>query len=480
MKSWILPALLLLAVRPAFAQIRAELVVNGLTQPVAFVQDPSDATVQVIVQQNGHIRVLKNGALQTADYLDLSAVVLDSGEQGLLGFAFAPNYATSGRVFVNFTNLAGHTVIARFKRSASDPLRADPASRFDFRWPDGQRVITQPFVNHNGGNLVFGPDGYLYVGMGDGGSANDPFNNAQNPQSLLGKMLRIDPNVPDTDASGYAVPASNPFVGRAGVLAEIWSVGLRNPWRFSFDRQQRGGTGALIIGDVGQGAFEEIDYEPAARSGRNYGWRNREGAHDNVNNQSPFSVPLTDPVYEYSHAVGQSITGGFVYRGSLLGSTYRGRYFFADFVASRVWSIRLTTAGSGEATATDLVEHTADLGVASNNPSSFGEDAAGELYVVSYAGAVYRLVPMNATVPGSESGRRRPAGAPIVGIAVPRDAKASTSAGMSSAQTAAALQSVASVLIRMTPDQPALGVAIALAAQSIEEGERHGRRHKHR
>ena len=367
-------------------------------------------------------------------------MVRNSGEQGLLGLAFAPDYAVSGRVYVNFINLQTDTVIARFRRSASDPLRADPATRFDFRWPDGQRVITQPFDNHNGGHLAFGPDGYFYIGMGDGGSGNDPMHLAQNPQSLLGKMLRIDVSVPDNDPEGYNVPPTNPFVGRPGVLGEIWSFGLRNPWRWNFDDPSRGGTGAMVIGDVGQNAFEEIDFEPAGRGGRNYGWRNREGAHQNVTSQPPFSQPLVDPIFEYGRSVGQSVTGGYVYRGSLLGVAARGRYFFGDFITSRVWSVQLTIApATGEATASDLVEHTGDLRAAASSPSSFGIDAAGELYVVNYSGTVYRLVsdtpappvpPAPMPPPDDGSGRRRPPGTPPTGIAVPRGSTAARPADM--------------------------------------------------
>ena len=401
---------------PAGAQLRADLLVSGLTQPVAFVQDPSDAAVFVVVQQDGRIRALRNGVLQTADFLDLRAVVLNSGEQGLLGLAFAPDYATSGRVYVNFSNLQGHTVVARFTRMAGDPLRADPASRFDLLWPGGQRFISQPFSNHNGGNLAFGPDGFLYIGMGDGGSGNDPLQLAQNPQSLLGKMLRIDVNVAASDPEGYNIPASNPFVGNAAVRPEIWSVGLRNPWRWSFDKVSRGGTGALVIGDVGQSAFEEIDYEPRNRGGRNYGWPQREGAHNNV--AGTLFSPATDPIFEYGRTSGGSTTGGFVYRGAALGPDYRGRYFFGDFVSSRVWSLALTVnASTGEATASDLREHTSEFGAAATNPASFGEDAAGELYIVSYTGRVYRI---NTTDIAPSSPRTRPADAPVVGFAAPR------------------------------------------------------------
>jgi len=445
----------------AFAQVRAELVASGLTQPVALVQDPSDRTVQVVVQQDGRVRALKSGLLQSADYLDLRSVVRNSGEQGLLGLAFAPDYGTSGRVFVNFVNLEGHTVIARFKRSGADPLRADPQSRFDLRWPDGQRVISQPFSNHNGGQLAFGPDGYLYVGMGDGGSGNDPMHLAQNPQSLLGKMLRLDVSVPDDDPEGYNVPPTNPFAGQAGVRSEIWSFGLRNPWRWSFDDPARGGTGAMLIADVGQNAFEEINHEPAGRGGRNYGWRNREGAHPNVTSLPPFSQPLVDPIFEYGHSAGRSITGGYVYRGSLLGVSARGRYFFGDFITSRVWSIQLTIAPvTGEATASDLIEHTDDLRAAAASPASFGVDADGELHVVNYGGTVYRLfsdnpapapptpTPPTPPSPPSGTGRRRPTDVPATGLAVPRAAASFT------APPVATIVTTARELGQLSPDSP--------------------------
>ena len=234
---------------------------------------------------------------------------------------------------------------------------------------------------------MFGPDGYLYVGLGDGGSGDDPAHRAQNPSELLGKMLRIDVNVPETHASGYQIPPDNPFVtGPIAARPEIWAFGLRNPWRYSFDDPTRGGTGALVIGDVGQNRFEEIDYEPPRRGGRNYGWRNREGAHDNVTSRPPAFTPLTEPIFDYDHSAGVSITGGFVYRGGRLGAAYQGRYFFADF-GGRVWSIRLTLDSSGEARASDLMEHTAELGGPGQlgQISSFGVDSDGELYIVSYS-----------------------------------------------------------------------------------------------
>jgi glucose/arabinose dehydrogenase len=374
----------------AQAPVRTRVLVAGLASPLAFVQHPTDAAVQIVVEQGGRIRVVTHGSLAPADFLDLRGAVAAGGERGLLGFAFAPDYASSGRFYVNFTNTSGNTVVARFHRSA-DPLVADPSSRFDLLWGAAkQPFIQQPFSNHNGGNLVFGPDGYLYIGLGDGGSADDPNHRAQNPSEFLGKMLRIDVNVPDGHPTGYQVPSSNPFVsaGPAGTLPEIWSFGLRNPWRYSFDPPARGGTGALVIGDVGQGTWEEVDYEPAGRGGRNYGWRNREGAHDHVTTLPPAFLPLTDPIIEYDHSVGQSITGGIVYRGTALGPGYVGRYFFADYVQGRVWSVGLTIDAAGNVKASPRVDHTADLGGGAvvGNVSSFGVDADGELYIVNHTG----------------------------------------------------------------------------------------------
>ena len=383
----------------AVAQLRVRVHTSGLVSPVAFVQDPVDRTVQYVVEQAGRIRVVRNGTVLDTAFLDLTSSVRSGGEQGLLGLAFAPDNTTSGRFYVNFTNAAGHTVVARFRRS-SDPLVADPASRFDLRWggASAPALIEQPFANHNGGHLAFGPDGFLYIGLGDGGSGDDPTHRAQNPSVLLGKMLRVDVNVPDTHPIGYQVPSDNPFVGGRPVAArpEIWSFGLRNPWRYNFDDPARGGNGALVIADVGQNRWEEIEYEPPQRGGRNYGWRNREGAHDNVTSLPPAYLPLVEPIHEYDHTTGQSITGGFVYRGNTLGIAYQGRYFFADFIQGRVWSLALTIdQATGDARASDLREHTAELGasVKLGNISAFGLDADGELYIVSYSmGMILRIL----------------------------------------------------------------------------------------
>jgi glucose/arabinose dehydrogenase len=375
--------------------LRTSVYASGFNQPLAIVQDPTDRSVQVVLEQVGRIRVVRAGVLLPAPFLDLTPSVLSGGERGLLGLAFAPDYAASGRFYVNFTNRNGDTVVARFRRSA-DPLIADPGSRFDLRW-GGAPVIAQPFANHNGGHLAFGPDGFLYIGLGDGGSGNDPQHRAQNPSELLGKMLRIDVNVPDSDPSGYRVPPGNPFLGSgpAGTRPEIWSFGLRNPWRYTFDDPALGGTGAMVIADVGQNRWEEIDYEPAGRGGRNYGWRNREGAHDNVTSAPPAFLPLTEPIFEYDRATGQSITGGYIYRGRALGDGVRGRYFFADFAQGRVWSLALTLDANGEARASGLIEHTANLGGAAQlgNVSSFGVDADGELFIVNHTqGRILRVL----------------------------------------------------------------------------------------
>ena len=251
-------AVFLFVAPPAHAQLQGQVYASGLQSPVAFVQDPTDRSVQFVVQQGGRIRVVRNGAVLDNDFLNLTGAVSCCGERGLLGLAFAPDYSSSGRFFVNFTNTSGDTVVARFTRS-SIPTIADPSSRFDLQLEGTRRFIEQPFSNHNGGHLVFGPDGYLYIGLGDGGSGNDPDHRAQNPNELLGKMLRIDINVPDSNTFGYRIPPDNPFLGGSPARDEIWAFGLRNPWRYSFDDVTRGGTGALVIGDVGQNRREEID-----------------------------------------------------------------------------------------------------------------------------------------------------------------------------------------------------------------------------
>jgi len=396
-----------LVVIVAQGSLRSRVYASGFNSPVAFVQDPLDRSIQFVVEQAGRIRVVQNGTVLPTDFLDLRNVVLAGGERGLLGLVCT----SDGRVFVNFTDRSGDTVVARFRRS-TDRLVVDPASRFDLRWggPNGSTVISQPFSNHNGGHLAFGPEGFLYVGLGDGGSGDDPQHRAQNPDELLGKMLRIDINVPDTHPIGYQVPADNPFVAGRPISArpEIWAFGLRNPWRYTFDDPARGGSGALVIGDVGQNQWEEIDYQPPNRGGRNYGWRNREGAHDNVTSRAPAFLPLIEPIHEYGRSVGQSVTGGYVYRGRALGPAFTGRYFFADFAQGRVWSAGLVIDSQDEARVSSLIEHTAELGGSNQlgNISSFGLDADGELYIVSHSRGTIVAVIGPLTAPSSPTNLR--------------------------------------------------------------------------
>ena len=414
--------------------------VSGLSLPIGFVQDPGLAHVQYVVQQDGVIRVIENGVLRAQPFLDLSSSIRNAGEQGLLGLAFPPDYLVSGKSYVHFSRaLDGAHIVARFTRSGTDPFQANASSRFDLLWPampdihsncvqPEQRLICQPFGNHNGGKLAFGPDGYLYIALGDGGSGNDPEHQAQRPGTLLGKMVRIDVNVPASNTRGYAIPSDNPFAGSdsLGALDEIWAFGLRNPWQFSFDNPATGGTGALVIGDVGQAAFEEIDYEPAGAGGRNYGWRNFEGVTPNPDPTAATSMPLayapsTPPVYQYARDGGSAVIGGFVYRGQLLGPSYQGRYFFADIIKGRIWSIGLSIGPGGEATVTNTLEHTDGIGA--GPVSAFGVDSAGELYVVYYSpGRVVRVTsatPCSGAAPGPNwvcvNGGWVPPGHPLAG-----------------------------------------------------------------
>jgi glucose/arabinose dehydrogenase len=319
-----------------------------------------------------------SGGVTTATtFLNIVSRVKSTGnEQGLLGLAFAPDYATSGRFYVNYTNQTGtgNTTVSRFTVS-SDPNAGNAASE------EILFTVTQPYSNHNGGNIAFGPDGYLYIGMGDGGSGGDPQGYAQNGASLLGKMLRIDVS----GATGYSIPSSNPFLTSGdNILDEIWATGLRNPWRFSFDRS----TGDLWIGDVGQDVYEEVDYIQAPdNGGQNYGWKCREGLH--AYSGANCTVPnRTDPVFEYAHSTpnGCSITGGFVDRGSLYASL-NGRYFVTDYCSGRIWS--LIPNGSGLATSTDHGVYV------TFQYTTFGEDSYGEVYLAQQNGRISRLTTPN-------------------------------------------------------------------------------------
>jgi glucose/arabinose dehydrogenase len=379
--------------------------VSGLTSPIGMVQDPTDPNVQYVLQKGGtsgtgtgKIRIVQNGVLLPDSFLELQ--VKAESECGLTGLVFAPDYATSRRfyVFHCLPQGAGDTQISRFKRDVSNRFAVEAGSRLDFEWSPGVRYIPQPASNHKGGKMLFGPDGYLYVSVGDGGSGNDDEQNAQDMFDVRGKILRLDVNVPDSDPKGYTTPADNPFgPGKAiNGRPEIWDVGLRNPWRISFDYPAFGGTGALLIADVGQDHFEEVNYQPAGTSGRNFGWSVREGKHDFITSHTAAPIPFTDPFYEYDHDYGKSITGGWVYRGTALGPAYQGRYFLADFITRKVISLGLTIDPvTHEATLADQIEHTSTGEIDPNLGmfTSIDIDSQGELYFVGYGGTIYKLMP---------------------------------------------------------------------------------------
>ncbi|MBL1218084.1 MAG: glucose dehydrogenase [Planctomycetes bacterium] len=361
-------------------ELTTERVASGFAIPVLVTAPTDDPDRIFIVEQGGLIRIAdrSGNGVYPDPFLDISDRVRSGGERGLLGLAFHPDYDNTGYLFVNYTNSSGATTVARFSVSANNPDLADPASEKILL------TVSQPYSNHNGGNIVFGPDGYLYIGMGDGGSGNDPGNRAQNPLEFLGKILRIDVDNGDP----YGIPADNPFVNDPGTLDEIWAIGVRNPWRWSFDRE----TGDLWIGDVGQSAREELDFQPAdSPGGENYGWRCMEGFRctglDGCNCNGP---ELTLPIYDYTHAGGRcSVTGGYVYRGPSI-PLLAGTYFFADYCAADIWSFRYD--GSQMSEFTDrTVELDPGNGQAIDFIPSFGEDGLGELYIVDIEGEVYRL-----------------------------------------------------------------------------------------
>lgn len=379
----------------AEAQLGTRLMGQGLGVVVALVPDPVVPDAVLILNKDGLVRMAINGTLQAEPFLDLRSQIRTEGERGLLHLAFPPDAATSGRLFVSFSDLQGDTVVARFVRSAGNPLTVDMASRFDLRWPGGARVIAQPTVYHHGGQMIFGSDGYLYIALGDGGTTTAlPSPAAQLPSSLLGKMIRIDVNVAAAHPDGYVVPPGNPFVSTPGVLPEIWSFGFRNPWRWSIDDLGPNASHAKFIGDVGEGRTEELDYEPQGAGGRNYGWPVYEGVQPTPGGSSTglFS-PATPPALEYGREFGRSVIGGFVYRGTALAAAYRGRYFFGDFISGRVWSVGPVPGASPGGPAPFLVEHTAELGGPIAGLSSFGRDLSGELYLLSVTGTVRKIAP---------------------------------------------------------------------------------------
>ncbi|MBI1815504.1 MAG: PQQ-dependent sugar dehydrogenase [Deltaproteobacteria bacterium] len=362
--------------------IKAVRVASGLNSPLYVTAPRGDVSRIFIVEQGGAIKILKWGTLLATPFLNLASQIACCGERGLLGVAFHPQYAANGRFFVDYTDPSGNTVVSEYRVSANPDL-ADSAS---------ERIIlqvTQPFSNHNGGHIAFGPDNDLYIALGDGGSGGDPLGNGQNSTTLLGKMLRIDVD----GAAPYAIPPSNPFVGSPTARPEIWALGLRNPWRNSFDRL----TGDLYIADVGQDSFEEVNYQPVGSAGGvNYGWNTVEGNGHCFNPSSGCDqTGLTQPILDYPHGPGDSIgcavTGGYVYRGCAM-PDLRGTYFYGDFCTAFIKTFQV--AGG---VATNQQDRTTDLapggGLSIDLLSSFGEDARGEIYICDLGGEVFKIVP---------------------------------------------------------------------------------------
>ena len=352
--------------------------ITGLNQPVFMTSPPDDSVRLFIVEQTGKIKVLNQTTSAQNTFLDLTAKIAYGGEMGLLGLAFHPDYRQNGYFYVNYTQQRSGNIYSRVERYT---VAADPESAI----PDSDTLIMevgQPYGNHNAGMLTFGPDGYLYIGWGDGGSGGDPHNNAQNPLSPLGKMLRIDVD----NSLPYTIPNSNPFYNNPDTLPEIWALGLRNPWRYCFDRS----TGDLWIADVGQGEIEEIDFQPAGSiGGENYGWRLKEGTACYNPGTNCDNGLLTDPIHQYTHGGTPfrcSITGGYVYRGIAIPGL-QGEYFFADYCSNQIWSLKRNGAD---------VSLTAYPELVTSGISSFGEDYYGELYVVSLSqGKVFKIIEAN-------------------------------------------------------------------------------------
>jgi glucose/arabinose dehydrogenase len=351
-----------------------ELVTDGFPQALYVTHAGDESNRLFVVEKAGRIGVIQNNARLPEYFLDIALLVKSDGyEQGLLGLAFHPSYEQNGHFFVYYTNTSAQHVVVRYTVRADNPNRADLSSAKQVLFMDDR------YPNHNGGMIAFGPDGNLYIGTGDGGGAGDPLRAGQDTRTLLGKILRIN-----VDNLPYTVPADNPFAngktvnGKTG-LPEIWSYGWRNPWRFSFDRA----TGDMYVGDVGQNAYEEISYEKAGTpGGQNYGWNVMEG-FSCFRNRGCDTAGLVLPIAEYDHAKGISVTGGYVYRGAAF-PRMQGTYFYADFGSTNMWALRQTAPGKWE---------TAELTPAGFAVSSFGEDEAGEVYVVDFGGgAIYRLV----------------------------------------------------------------------------------------
>ena len=359
----------------AFA-LDLEAVADGFERPV-HVADPGDGSGRLfVVEQQGRVRIVRDGEALPEPFLDIVDLVnSDGNEQGLLSIAFHPDYAANGTFFVGYTATAtgdsvGDNTVARYRVAADDPDRADPVSG------EVLLAVSDRYANHNGGLVLFGPDGRLYVGFGDGGSQGDPHGNGQNTEALLGKILRLDVDNADGDRP-YAIPTDNPLADGGGA-PEVWAFGLRNPWRFSFDRA----TGDLYIADVGGGQFEEVDVEPAGGAGgANYGWNIMEGPACREDDECD-GAGLVLPVAAYDHSQGNAITGGYVYRGEAI-PTLQGVYLYADFGSGLLWGLGRDAAGEW-ATAEPI-----DTGL---NISSFGEDEAGEVYATAFDGTLYRVI----------------------------------------------------------------------------------------
>lgn len=380
----------LVAEAPGQGVIGSETLAGGFSSPVAAEAPLGDDRI-FVVEQGGTIRLFKDGFVQPTPFLSLAGQIAVGGERGLFDIAFHPEYFVNGQFFVSYSNFSGATVVERYQVSSFDP---DQANAFS-----GRIVLTvpQPFANHNGGGLEFGPDGHLYIGLGDGGGSGDPFCNAQDLNSLLGKILRID--VDPIDFTGtYGIPIDNPFAFTPGARPEIYASGLRNPWRFSFDRA----NGNLMIGDVGEVFREEISVSPLGSRGLNFGWPVMEGltcfagASCGVGAPGCFSGELRLPVFDYSHdpyVGGCSVIGGYVYRGSRIPGL-QGSYFFGDFCSGRVWT--LVTDGFSTSSIIDRTAELAGPGGSIPTITSFGEDGDGEILYVTFGGELRRIIPAGA------------------------------------------------------------------------------------
>lgn len=371
---------LLAPIMPNSWAIKTERIASGFSNPLYLTSPPGDFNRLFIVEQNSaQIKIIKNGSVLPTPFLDLNPKASDGGEGGLLGLAFHPDYSNNGLFYVNYTDNSGNTVLARY-RVSGNPDIADPGSELVFA------NVTQPFSNHNGGMMAFSPvDGYLYLFFGDGGSGNDPGNRAQNLRNVHGKIHRIDVD------NGISIPQSNPFVGDPSGLNSIWSYGLRNPWRASFDRL----NGDMYIGDVGQGDREEVSWQSGnSFGGENYGWRCMEGTQCTGLSGCTCNAPgLTIPIHDYDSTQSDcSVTGGYVYRGGAI-PELDGTYFFGDFCTGKIWSLKWNGINVSEFQdrTSELIPDVGSI----NNISSFGEDAAGELYIVDLDGEIFKVIPDN-------------------------------------------------------------------------------------